>query len=344
MALLYAEGFEGYSDIDQYEESGGVVIPSYIQPYLSFGSGRNGGQSLINSGGVFQEELTIPFTYPATNNTPVIAGFAIKFNNAMTNGDQLFRIFGDLFNFSGLVGQSGSVLFYTHIANNLNIGSYPIVQGKWYYFEIKYYADNINGIAEFKVNEEIIFSWSGDNYYVSRVTPYCIKFGWNGWMDYQIDDVYVVDTTGTSFNDYLGDIRIDAIFPSAAGNYSQLTPSAGNNYECVDESSFDDTDYVYSANSGDKDSYDYDAVPTDLDDAAIYTLRMMSFSKRTVASDNIKMKHLIRQGGVDYVQSEQSLADDNFSKVEDFVFEDPSDSNPWTKAKINSAEFGVEVG
>jgi hypothetical protein len=71
---------------------------------------------------------------------------------------------------------------------------------------------------------------------------------------------------------------------------------------------------------------------------------MMSFSKRTVASDNIKIKHLIRQGGVDYVQSEQSLADDYFSKIEDFVFKDPSDNNDWTKAKINSAEFGVEVG
>ena len=111
----------------------------------------------------------------------------------------------------------------------------------------------------------------------------------------------------------------------------------------MDETQYDDSDYVSSANIGDKDSYDYDAVPTELDDSGIYVLRMVSFPKRTVPADNIKLKHLVRQGGSDYTQTEQSLPE-TFYMLEDYVEKDPSDNSDWTKAKINSAEFGVEVG
>ena len=69
------------------------------------------------------------------------------------------------------------------------------------------------------------------------------------------DDLYVCDSAGSTNNGFLGDCRIDTIYPSGAGNYTQFTPSTGSNYTCVDETAPNTTDYVDGATVGDRDSY-----------------------------------------------------------------------------------------
>jgi hypothetical protein len=138
-------------------------------------------------------------------------------------------------------------------------------------------------------------------------------------------------------------VRVDAINPNGAGNHTDLTPSTGSNYECVNEAIIDESDYVEGANAGDKDSYSYPNVPTDLDDTGIYAVEINTISQRTAASDNIKIDGFIRTGSTDYNASDDLSLADSWSK-KSFIFErDPSDSNVWTQAKINACEFGVEV-
>ena len=152
-----------------------------------------------------------------------------------------------------------------------------------------------------------------------------------------------MDGSGTTNNDFLGDIRVDAIHPNGAGNYTQLTPSAGSNYECVDETNMDDSDYVEGANAGDKDSYTYGSVPTDLDDAAIFGIQLRNQAVRTAESDNIKMKGFLRTGSTDYEETTAQSLDDVVKSKRIVWEDDPSDSNVWTQAKINACEFGMEV-
>ena len=226
----------------------------------------------------------------------------------------------------------------------IDIFSYEM--STWNYLELKCrIGDDTDGHIVARLNEQEMVNWTGDNHHSGatglQVSRYRIHFYayWNILMD----DFYIVGSEGTENNDFLGDVRIDAINPNGAGNYTQLTPSAGNNYECVDEAIIDESDYVEGANVGEIDSYTYGSVPTDLDDTSIFGISLRNISQRTAAANNVKIDALIRTGSTDYNSaSEISLADDWSSK--DFVFEkDPSDSNIWTQAKINACEFGMEV-
>ena len=68
--------------------------------------------------------------------------------------------------------------------------------------------------------------------------------------------MYVLDTTGTDNNTFLGSQIVEAVFPNSNAQ-SNWSPSTGtNNAACVDENpSNDDTDYVYSTTVGNKDLY-----------------------------------------------------------------------------------------
>ena len=216
----------------------------------------------------------------------------------------------------------------------------------WNYFEIKCkIGDGSAGHIVARLNEQELINWTGDNHYsgatglqISRF--YCVL---DRYWDIQFDDLYIAGSNGSYNNDFLGDVRIDVINPNGAGNHTNLTPSAGNNYDCVNEVIIDESDYVEGANLGDIDSYSYPDVPTDLDDAAIYAIDIRNIAQRTAASDNIKIDGLIRTGSTDYNASADLSLSDSWSN-KNFIFErDPSDSNPWTQAKINACEFGVEV-
>src|SRR5262249_36678260 len=72
------------------------------------------------------------------------------------------------------------------------------------------------------------------------------------------DDVVILDTTGAVNNDFLGDCRVEAIFPNGAGNYAQWTPSTGSNFQNVDENPpNDDSDYNSSSTAGQIDTFNY---------------------------------------------------------------------------------------
>ncbi len=70
------------------------------------------------------------------------------------------------------------------------------------------------------------------------------------------DDLYVIDDQGSHNTSFLGDCRIETLFPNGAGASSQWTPNSGTNYSRVNEVFTDqDTSYVSTAGVGNRDSY-----------------------------------------------------------------------------------------
>jgi len=69
------------------------------------------------------------------------------------------------------------------------------------------------------------------------------------------DDLYVCDSTGSLNHDFLGNVKVVAIFPDANGDVNAWTGSGGSaHYTYVDENPVDDdTAYVESATSGQED-------------------------------------------------------------------------------------------
>jgi hypothetical protein len=351
MALLTFQGFEGYSSVEDFMESNDDwdVTVDASTPYLT--TGRMGG-SCLKQDPMYMMAAILSYSFYTTNNT-IIVGVAFKLENPYGDSvsNNIISTTGAGYGFTKFnIKYVGGNLVAEKIENTTSTiyGSIPIDEDTWYYLELKAYKHFTEGILQARLNEQLFADAYGDMRYSSDNDGFIkVSFKIDNERDtiYKayFDDIYICDGSGSEFNDFLGDIRIDAVYPNGAGNHADLTPSVGNNYECVDESEFDDSDYVSSANVGDIDTYTYQDVPTEIDDSGIIALKMVSNAKRTVPADSVKIQHVIRQGSTDYNQASQSLPD-AFKAVEDYVTEDPSDSNPWTKAKINSAEFGVEVG
>jgi hypothetical protein len=359
MTLLKFDGFEGYSDPDDAVGSGSI-ISTFNRDVWSFQTGRNGGKSLrYKANNVYDGYLFLNFPTIDEDYSGII-GFAVKWNHHIENMDypNAFFKFGysgayDYFRIESYLNGNISFGVYADGGSWKSPETYHVNADEWYYIEVKFRIHDTLGVGQMRINEQLVYSYSGDSLTATNVFPpydisYC-QFGLPGnyqetLYSMELDDIYIADTSGSENNDFLGDIRIDTIHPNGAGNYTQLTPSTGSNYQCVDEVAIDESDYVEGANAGDKDSYSYQSVPTDIDDSGIIGLQIRNFGQRTATADNIKIDPFIRISTTDYSQTAQDLPD-SFGEVRgDIVLDDPSDSNPWTQAKINACEFGVEVG
>jgi len=348
MTLKFIDGFESYANaadmIQVYPASsnhGNITFPT---------TGRRAGTKCLDwDAGYTNAYLRSPIDANTfASSEYAILGFAFKVKgsgnyeldiNLDNNGQG-----GMALEFDG--NSSGIILVKRSGVSLSTIGNISYELDTWNYFEVKCKIGNgTDGHIVARLNEQEMINWVGDNYYSGATGFQISRFQahLHNYWDIQIDDLYIAGSNGSYNNDFLGDVRIDAIHPNGAGNHTDLTPSAGNNYDCVNEAIVDESDYVEGINIGDIDSYSYADVPTDLDDTGIYGICLRNISQRTAGSDNIKIDALVRTGSTDYNSaSELSLTDTWYTK--DFIFEkDPSDSGDWTKAKINACEFGMEV-
>jgi len=351
MALLFFDGFEGYNIADLSKFWGYSYYASASGVTIDATGGRNG-----NGIRGFSRNTLSNFEFRWDNqfqfdSQVLIIGFAFKFDYTGNEIDLVEFYEPSGYQISGLLRVNSNlnlVLFRQPSTQSVveYISDFTLDRKRWYYVELKWKCHSTEGLGELKLDEQSLHSFSNKDTRPSLAIANRIAnvlFQGKQFVDVNYDDIYILDTTGSKNNDFLGDVRIDAVNPNGAGNYSQLTPSAGSNYQCIDESAFDDSDYVEGAVDGNKDSYAYENVPTDLDDLAIFGVQLNNVSQRTAGTDNRKLKGFLRTGGADYEETTAQSLSDSYFRNQTIWEDDPSDSNIWTKAKINACEFGVEV-
>ena len=222
---------------------------------------------------------------------------------------------------------------------------YPYTLGSWVYIELKFRGHASLGTYEAKANGTTLYSWGpGDTLYSTSNNHVGFFLGDEAWMGWEIDDLYFLAVDGSGQNDFLGDSRVDTILATGAGNSTQFTPSAGANYECVNEDPNDEADYLEGDTDGQKDTFAYADVPTDIDDNNIYGVCIDNHAKRTQPVAGLLSRNVLRSGGTDYYGPQDYILGDSTSGWKRSTWElDPDDSQPWTQAKINACEFGVEL-
>jgi hypothetical protein len=166
---------------------------------------------------------------------------------------------------------------------------------------------------------------------------------------YAIDDIYMLDSvdSGVSLhpnNSFLGDVRVQALLPSGNGATSNLVGSDGNsvnNYPLVDEvPPNDDTDYVESANVGDKDTYAYGDLAAS--SGTVFGVQILPYAKRTDAgARSIASVARLSTTEVDGPNVPLGSAYTYHGLFD--VRETKPGGGAWTIADVNSAEFGVKV-
>lgn len=355
MTLLWLEGFEGYADFaDMSVLTSDIVTVPYNCSNFAYNVpgayGRNSTRGLRSIGSdrpwyfsisdsqspselvfgiaIYKEGINTPtasITYPFLSFRDSAAG-GNKHIQVCLNADHNFEVYRN----ATLLGTSSGK---------------TVVYQTYHYFEIKFKISDTVGYVQMWLDGVQILNLAATQDTLEGSNAYVRQFSvgpFHSNIATRFDDMYILDTGGSApHNDRLGDVRVDPIRATGAGSNTDFSPSAGSNYENVDESPGPDDDTTY--NDGDalneKDSYqmgDLEALGT-----TIFALKHQMTVKKTDAGV-VKVKPVVRSNSIDYVGDEKTLTAGY--TIEAHIWTDnPDDSAAWEEADINGCELGAQI-
>jgi hypothetical protein len=337
MALLFIEGFDTYNNPSDLNVNGwtGGGYGNSPEP------GRFNGQSWYS---------TYDFTPGpigktlGSNLTTIIAGVAFKTN--YNNNAQIIRL-----NDSATVQIYLSQNYTDHCISVYNgsgtlLGSTPpnsAPWNTWNYVEVKTTISSTVGTVQINLNGVLLLSLTGintqnsANSYVNNISlPFVSAPTY--W-----DDLYVCDTTtgpGTyPNNNFLGDVRVDTLFPTGAGDVTNFATTGSSNWATVGTANPDSTTiYNYNSTIGAQDLF---TVPTLGTGYNVYGTAVMTFAFK----DNAELKQIaseIKSNATTHTLSTYTLSasgtyDYNLMPI------NPVSSASWTTTDINTLQIGYKI-
>lgn len=332
MALLFMDGFDHYATADilkKWDLSGGA-------PAIG-ATGRRGGGGISFNGSAVAPSITKNITAGAT----FVVGFYFK-PTTLGGSARIIATFLDSgsqqceirVNTSGTlsVTRNGSALTDGTSTNTLTLDAE-------YFLEWKVtIANSISaGTCVVRLNgtDWITVATSQDLQATANASANAFRLGGNATsVSYVADDFYLTD--GTTF---LGDVRVDVLYPNGAGNYQDWTPSSGTDHAAlVDETAPNTSDYLTGGAAGTKETL---ALGSTGSSGTVIGVQVCNAVAKSDAGSST-VKNLIRSGstdanGADYNPSTSYLY--NISMHET----DPATSSAWTISAVNALEAGVEV-
>jgi hypothetical protein len=280
-----------------------------------------------------------------TNEATSICGFAAKLANTSTLGDFFELTDGATIQLSLTVTATGQLAVYRGGSAGTQLAATSagyLVAGIWHYFELKATINNTTGTYEVRVdgNSSPILSGSGANTRQSSNNyANAIQFV-SASGSHTFDDVYLINTSGAVNNDFLGDTRIEGRVPTGVGNYAQFTPSAGANWQNVDEiPPNDDTDYNSSSTVNNKDSFAHSSLSS-LSGTVRWVTHWIDGRKDDAGTR--KVAPLFRISSTDYVGSDDTLST-SYQYFRQVYETSPATSTAWTVSEINASEVGYKL-
>lgn len=361
MALVFIDSFDHYLTADRLDKwtasgdgnvsFGGSIAIGAFGRHSSNGIRLHAAANTGNSGTMNKQGLT-------TSGNTVIIGFAFR-PSALNGAMNLFEspqiigiLLGGTQQMSLKLSNSGAIEAVRGTggsATSLGPASAATLSMNTYVFlEMKaVIAPGTGGSVEVKVNGTVFLSLTGIN------TAFSGTAGWNGInlgnifsaggsggtaINYDYDDLYVCDASGTFCNDYLGDCRVDAGVPTAAGAKSEWGPSAGANFQCVDDATpNDDIDHNSTALVGKTDTF---VMPNAPAGALIYGVQLNLTAKK-LDSSPAALAPVAIIDGVEYVGPGSSPTT-AYLDLRTMHMLSPATGLPWTEAEFNAAEIGYK--
>ncbi len=335
MAMLLMEGFEGYTTSANGLRRRYTITQSATGTLVA---GRLGGYAF--SPGSSVQILFMEFGNVAS----FVFGFAYRVSGVNINTGDIIQFIDGLTEQLVLRCTAGGDLFFDRGATNLDQSSGPALKrNQWHYIEVKAVISN-TGSYEIKLDGVTIMSDAGPvdtqgtaNSYITRIDT-----NQNSTTDQQYDDIYFLDLTGLTNNDFLGDVQIQTLYPDADGNRNDMTPLSGlTNYEMVDEGQTPDDDTTYNSGGvvGNDELYSHDALTGTFD--TVYAVQVRNLVRKEEAGYRTGAT-LVRSNTDELEGTPHPVATDY--RYYDHIYEvDPQGGGAWTEARVNAAEFGFTV-
>ncbi len=213
----------------------------------------------------------------------------------------------------------------------------PLLVDNVYLIEVHVKIGDSDGVVQVKVNGTMVIDYSGDTKPGSDTQFNTILLGYitSGYYGYGYYDDIVLDDAN-----WIGNTKIQGIVPNGAGTTTQWTPSAGNNWDCVDEVPPSDSDYV-SVNSVDQ----VDLYSASNLSGTIGSIKCVQVQARCVqegAPTPTSLKLGLRTGGTNYWGSSQTVPSGSPNGLVGLWEQNPNTSSDWTESDVNGLEIGIQ--
>lgn len=245
------------------------------------------------------------------------------------------------------VNASGALRYTRNTTGNLNHSTEAwgstatLAVGYWTYVEVKVVMDNTVGSVAFYLDGSFDSEVTGiDTIMYSGVQDGCdfIRTNSNpgnmlGAQNWRITDIYVTD------GDVLGTSEVWYQPADTAGSGSNMTPSAGNNEDNVDEVTDPDGDSTYNASTtpGTKDQIAHSTTHQ----FGPYAVQPLAWA-RGVGDGMTKAKIGILSGATESLGATELLGSD-YQVVRGTIHDtDPNTGSAWTAAGVDAAETVIQ--
>jgi len=171
-----------------------------------------------------------------------------------------------------------------------------------------------------------------------------LQFPWSSYAfggPIEFDDIYICDGTGSSNNNFLGDLKCVALFPNGNGSTNQFTNDASNstnNYSHVNADPATGAAFVESNTASQVDLYTFGSLPFS---GTVHGIQQVVEAKKDNAGSRV-LAPLINIAATNYPGN-------NIYPTSSYIFYlTQSDTNPntsaaWTTTDVNNAQYGLEI-
>ena len=335
MALVFVDGAGYYSAPGKrYEIVSGVVSAGAY--------GRNGGRGLHFDGSYYDQGYVHKLL---PSSSTYIIGYAISCSYSDPSGWPILSLLEGSGVHVALYLATATGLLTIKNGNGTTLASVTVAVNGFMYLEVKVYVHSSAGTVELRINGVTVASVTGINTQnggTGIINGFSISAGGGNGTVFtaNITDIYCCTNSGSVNNNFLGDCRVECLFPSGAGAETQWTPSTGANWQNVNEvPADDDTTYNKSNTVGQVDTYAMGDLSTAT--GLIYGVQY----HESVRKDNAGSRHVApvaRIGGTDYAGTDASLGD-SYAYFREIVEVSPATSAAFTISEVNAMEFGIKV-
>jgi hypothetical protein len=337
MATLFQDSFDHYATADLTEKWTQIIDDTGGNPTIG-AWGRNGTNGLqLNIGGAGRANR-LGLTVPVSGATAIVQ-FGFRSPSAFSNLD--VGTSATSINESRVLSlrQGGTTQVWFRINTNGTISAYQgstlllttdvaLQQNVYQYLKFKTLIDNSAGTVAIDVNGVTKSATGLDTQVTGSATVDELVLGnlVGTGSQWQYDDFIVMDSTGSDYNDLIGDHRMLCCFVSAEGAHTDGTPSSGADRSLmVDETEADgDTTRNAKDTANQKDSFAIAGWPST---GLIGPIQVVGQArKEDEGAAQIALG--VRVDGVDHDGTGQGLSTD-YAMFREIFEEDPENTTAW---------------
>lgn len=346
MALLGYEGFDNLNnpvnDLPVKPFGPGVGVGAWVN---SGGSGATSpgllsGLGLRPAGATGFYSLTL-----ATNYATLVAGFRYKTHSTAATLSDIFQFKDAATVQCGIsVNAAAKLIFWRGTnATVLATGATTLVNSSWYMIEIKTTINSATGTLDIKINGVAETGMTG-------LTGLNTRSSANNFANSVAivlttslvsvhDDFYLCDTSGSApYNDFLGIIRIETIYPTA-NNSVTWTPNASTNASQVQEAIIDgDVTFNATATAGLVDTFTHASLSST--PVSVYGVAVCVYIRKDDVSVQSARTKLI--SGATTSNGATVAINTAYQFMRDIYTADPNTAGAWTGANVNASKIGYE--